>query len=174
MAQSQNEQATEFKKVTVASGDGVGPEITDLVLDVLQAVKAPLELERVSLAPTETGELSLEAQDSLERTGLLLNGPMEAQDRSTVDSLLRSQGQVFAHKQIHRTLPGVPTPLGLKPLNLTLVRELASEEIVEEDLGGDVVQLRRTSTRTDALRLCAYAFEIAARKRARRVTFAHR
>ena len=34
-----------MKKITVFKGDGIGPEITDAVLKILEAAKAPLEYE---------------------------------------------------------------------------------------------------------------------------------
>ena len=34
-----------MKTITVFKGDGIGPEITDAVLDILKAAKAPLDYE---------------------------------------------------------------------------------------------------------------------------------
>ena len=39
----------ETQKIVVAPGDGIGPELTDAVLDILSAAKVPLEYEKIQV-----------------------------------------------------------------------------------------------------------------------------
>lgn len=48
-----------MKTITVFKGDGIGPEITDAVLDILKAAKAPLEYEIFNVAPPNTKRTAL-------------------------------------------------------------------------------------------------------------------
>ena len=42
-----------MKTITVFKGDGIGPEITDAVIDILKAAKAPLEYECFNVGAAE-------------------------------------------------------------------------------------------------------------------------
>ncbi|MCB9919118.1 MAG: hypothetical protein H6832_12010 [Planctomycetes bacterium] len=68
-------------RITVASGDGIGPEITDLVVDVLHAASVPLDFEHIEIADAgeaETVGLPMEAELSLASTKVLLHGPIDS------------------------------------------------------------------------------------------------
>ena len=165
-------------KITLAPGDGVGPEIMDVVLDVFRKAQVPLEWEVVSLGGGEEG-IGNEARASVERTGVLLKGPVAhplGGSEVGLDQAARRVWGTFAQKSVYRTLPGVPTPLGVRPMRLTMIRELAGEdyESRERMLTPDVATNMRFTTRTGAQRLHRYAFETAARKGAQRITCAHR
>jgi isocitrate dehydrogenase (NAD+) len=41
--------------VTLIPGDGIGPEITKAVVDVVEALQAPIEWERCASAPAGVG-----------------------------------------------------------------------------------------------------------------------
>ena len=65
---------------TLIPGDGIGPEIMDAVLAVLDAVKAPFEWDRQAggLAGIEASgdPLPIATLDSIRRTRLALKGPL--------------------------------------------------------------------------------------------------
>ena len=69
-----------MKTITVFKGDGIGPEITDAVLDILKAAKAPLDYEIFQVGLPlyeECGELvSPEAFASFEKNKILLKSPI--------------------------------------------------------------------------------------------------
>lgn len=171
------------KKVTIAPGDGIGPEITDFVLDVFHAAEVPLTYERVAMgraaeSPETPDGLSHEAIASIGRTGVLLKGPVETPEADGVpraDAAARRRFGAYAEKRIYRMLPGVPTPIGQHDLGLTIVRGMVEEgyETVEQMVDRDVAQAHRFSTRSGAERLHRYSFEMASKKGARRITCAH-
>ena len=171
-------------KITVAPGDGIGPEIMDVVLDVFRATRVPLEFEEVAmgkevaLAGEQTG-ISEEARASVEETGILFKGPMETPKGGgykSVNVTARKLWGCFANKRVYRALPGVKNPLGLDHLDLTMVRENIEDTYgaVEHMQTPDVAQCRRFITRPGSEQVHRYTFEMAARKGARRVTCAHK
>ena len=153
--------------VTIAPGDGIGPETLEVALDAFRAAGAALALEAVDLADPGA------AVDAARRgSGVLLKGP--SADPETTAALRRLAG-TFAAQRVYRLLPGVPTPLGLRELNLTLVCERQGEELRGDErmVRDGVASCRRYASRDSALRVHRYTFEMAARKGARRVTCGH-
>ena len=166
-------------RITVAPGDGIGPEVMDVVLDAFHKAGVPLEYDRVSLdGPAgSAGHLDAEARTSIERSGILLKGPSARPDgmEPGPSTALRRLTNLFAEKRVYRTITGVRTPIGERPLNLTMVREVprGASRVSEKRVGNDVVQTR-FATRSSSLELHEYVFAMAARKGAKRVTCAHR
>ena len=108
-------------KITVAQGDGIGPEVMGAVLEIFDKAKVPLEYEQVPmgmdvvLAGDRTG-ISDSARRSVESTGILFKGPMETPqggDYKSVNVTARKLWGAFANKRAYRTVPGVPTPTGV-------------------------------------------------------------
>ena len=171
-------------KITVAAGDGIGPEVMDSVLKIFNAAHVPLEYEMVemgkavALAGDKTG-ISPDARQSVESTGLLFKGPMETPKGGgykSVNVTARKMWGTFANKRVYRLLPGVPTPLKTNDLNLTMVRENIEDTYgaVEHMQTHDVAQCRRFITRPGCEQVHRYTFEMAQRKQATRVTCAHK
>src|SRR5262245_61399266 len=67
--------------ITVANGDGIGPEIMDATLRILEAAGAPLDIERIEigekvyLAGNSAG-IEPSSWDSLRRTKVFLKAPI--------------------------------------------------------------------------------------------------
>lgn len=171
-------------KVTVAHGDGIGPEVMQVCLDVFAAIGVPLDFHEVpmgksvALAGEVTG-ISPEARASVEATGLLFKGPMETPKGGgykSVNVTARKMWGAFANKRVYRILPGVRAPLGERKLDLTMVRENIEDTYgaVEHMQTHDVAQCRRFITRPGSEQVHRYTFEVAARKGAHRVTCAHK
>ena len=171
-------------KITVARGDGIGPEVMSSVLQIFAAARVPLDYEHVEMGKEvairgdRTG-ISRAAQQSVESTGILFKGPMETPKGGgykSVNVTARKQWGTFANKRVYRTFPGVPTPTGIESLNLTMVRENIEDTYgaIEHMQTHDVAQCRRFITRPGSEQVHRYTFEVAARKGARRVTCAHK
>ena len=171
-------------KITVAMGDGIGPEIMGTVLQVFRHAQVPLEYDvvemgkEVALAGERTG-ISVPARNSVESTGVLFKGPMETPKgggHKSVNVTARKMWGAFANKRVYRILPGVPTPLGTRRLNLTMVRENIEDTYgaIEHMQTHDVAQCRRLITRPGCEQVHRYTFEMAKRKGAKRVTCGHK
>ena len=171
-------------KITVAHGDGIGPEVMQVCLDVFRATNVPLDFDEVpmgksvALAGEATG-ISPEARASVEATGILFKGPMETPKGGgykSVNVTARKLWGAFANKRVYHVLPGVRAPLGERKLDLTMIRENIEDTYgaVEHMQTHDVAQCRRFITRPGSEQVHRYTFEVAARKGAHRVTCAHK
>eukprot|EP00128_Syssomonas_multiformis_P007003 Colp12_sorted_trinity150504_noHs@4917 len=172
--------------IAVAVGDGIGPEIMNATLKIFQAARVPFNYHFVQMGKTiyqqghSTG-MTKEAQETVERTGILFKGPMETPKGKGVKSInvtARKVWNTFANKRVFESIPGVETVFSKAgiPINLTLVREN-----IEDTYGGiehmqthDVAQCRRLITRPGCLQVHRYTFEIAKQKNASRVTCGHK
>ena len=91
--------------VTIAKGDGIGPEIMDATLRVLEAAGAPLAIEEIEVGESvytagHKSGIAPEAWDSIRRTGVLLKAPITTPQGGGYKSLnvtLRKSLGLFAN-----------------------------------------------------------------------------
>jgi isocitrate dehydrogenase len=79
-------------KIAVAKGDGIGPEIMQVVLDIFEANKVPLEYEYVDMGKWVfdkgfSNGMTPDAQKAIETHGILFKGPMETPKGKGVKSI---------------------------------------------------------------------------------------
>ncbi|WP_298447877.1 NADP-dependent isocitrate dehydrogenase [Ferrimicrobium sp.] len=167
------------RRITVAEGDGIGPEIMAATLAILDAAGAKLEIERIKVGAQvfEQGISSGVEQgawDSLRRTKVLLKAPITTPQGGgfkSVNVTIRKTLGLYANiRPCISYAPFVPT---LHPgMNLVIIREN------EEDLYGgiehrqtqDVFQTLKLITRPGSERIIRYAFEYARRYHRHKVT----
>src|SRR4249920_1958545 len=173
-------------KVAVAKGDGIGPEIMDAVLKIFTAAKVPLEYEIVEMGKWVfdkgfSNGMTPAAQQTIEELGILFKGPMETPKGKGVKSInvtARKTWNTYANKRVFQSLHGVDTVFSKAgiPIDITIVREN-----IEDTYGGiehmpthDVALSRRFITRPGSLQVIKYAFEMAKKKNAKRITCGHK
>jgi isocitrate dehydrogenase len=173
-------------KIAVAKGDGIGPEIMDAVLKIFQANKVPLEYEFVEMGKWVfdkgfSNGMTPEAQLTIENLGILFKGPMETPKGKGVKSVnvtARKTWNTYANKRVFQTLHGVDTVFSKAgiPVDITVVRENIEDTYggIEHMLTHDVALSRRFITRPGSLQVIKYAFEMAKKKNARRITCSHK
>lgn len=175
-----------MNKVAVAKGDGIGPEIMDAVLTIFQAANVPLEYEVVEMGKWVfdkgfSNGMTPEAQHTIESLGVLFKGPMETPKGKGVKSVnvtARKTWNTYANKRTFQTLHGVDTVFSKAgiPIDITIVRENIEDTYggVEHMLTHDVALSRRFITRPGSMQVIRYAFEMARKKNARRITCGHK
>ncbi len=173
-------------KISVAKGDGIGPEIMAAVIKIFDAAKVPIEYEYVDMGKWVFDKgfnngMTTEAQQSIETTGILFKGPMETPKGKGVKSInvtARKTWNTYANKRTFQTLHGVDTVFSKAgiPIDITVVRENIEDTYggIEHMLTHDVALSRRFITRPGSLQLVKYAFEMAKQKGARRITCGHK
>ncbi|HEY4063251.1 MAG TPA: NADP-dependent isocitrate dehydrogenase [Puia sp.] len=173
-------------KIAVAKGDGIGPEIMDAVLQIFQAGKVPLEFEFVDMGKWVfdkgfSNGMTPEAKHTIEELGILFKGPMETPKGKGVKSVnvtARKTWNTYANKRVFQTLHGVDTVFSRAgiPIDLTIVRENIEDTYggIEHMLTHDVALSRRFITRPGSLQVIKYAFEMAKKNGARRITCGHK
>lgn len=173
-------------KIAVAKGDGIGPEIMDAVLGIFKAGKVALEYEVVDMGKWVfdkgfSNGMTPEARQTIEDLGILFKGPMETPKGKGVKSVnvtARKTWNTYANKRVFQTLHGVDTVFSRAgiPIDITIVRENIEDTYggIEHMLTQDVALSRRFITRPGSLQVIRYAFEMARKNGARRITCGHK
>ena len=167
------------RRICVAPGDGVGPEIMEATLAVLQAARVPLEFETVRMglqcwSPQQTSGVPPESWDAIRRTGVLLKGPMATPQGSGMKSLnvtLRKSLGLFANVRPVRAY--TPFVRSKHPLtNLVVIRENEEDLYagIEHRQTQDVVQCLKLVSRPGCERIIRYAFEFVMTRHRKRLT----
>lgn len=173
-------------KIAVAKGDGIGPEIMSAVLHIFREAKVPLEYETVEMGKWVFDKgfnngMTPDAQVTIEDLGILFKGPMETPKGKGVKSVnvtARKTWNTYANKRVFQTLHGVDTVFSKAgiPIDITIVRENIEDTYggIEHMLTHDVALSRRFITRPGSLQVIKYAFEMARKKAAKRITCGHK
>ena len=173
-------------KISVAKGDGIGPEIMNAVLTIFEAAKVPLEYDFVDMAKGvydkgySTG-MTDEAKASIEATGILFKGPMETPKGGGVKSINVTARKTWnTHSNIRKfqTIKGVDTVFSKAgiPINLTIVRENIEDTYggIEHYMTKDVAVSRRIISRPGSEQVIRSAFEVALKEGYSTVTCGHK
>ncbi len=173
-------------KIAVAKGDGIGPEIMEAVIGIFNAAKLPLEYQYVDMGKWVfdkgfSNGMTPEAKETIENLGILFKGPMETPKGKGVKSVnvtARKTWNTYANDRKFQTLSGVDTVFSKAGVNidLTIVRENIEDTYggIEHMLTRDVALARRFITRGGSEQVIRYAFEMAQKKGARRITCGHK
>jgi len=165
--------------ITVALGDGIGPEITTATLRILAAAEAAIEPEfievgeKVYLTGVSSG-IPESAWQSLKRTHILLKGPITTPQGGGYKSLnvtLRKTLGLFANvRPCISYAPYVPTKH--PGINLVIVRENEEGTYagIEHRQTDEVYQCLKLVTRPGCERIVHYAFEYARKFNRKKVT----
>lgn len=173
-------------KISVAKGDGIGPEIMDAVLSIFDAAKVDIEYEFVEMGKDVflkgfNAGMTLEAERSIESNGILFKGPMETpkgKGMKSINVTARKKWSTFANKRRFQTLNGVETVYSKAgiPIDITIIREN-----IEGTYGGiehlnthDVALCRRFITRPGSAQVHRFAFELARRNGNKSVVCGHK
>ncbi|MEM7808421.1 MAG: NADP-dependent isocitrate dehydrogenase [Planctomycetota bacterium] len=170
---------TQAASITVARGDGIGPEIMDATLRVLDAAGAKLDVEEVKIgkAVYESGVTSgigPEVWDSLRRTGCFLKAPITTPQGGGYKSLnvtTRKTLGLFAN--VRPCASYAPFVRSKHPgMDLVIVRENEEDTYagIEHQQTDEVAQCLKLITRPGCERIVHYAFDYAVANGRRKVT----
>ena len=169
--------------IAVIRGDGIGPEIVDSVLRVLDAMELGLlyEFVEAGMAAQQTcGELLPQATlDAISRYKVALKGPLTTPVGGGFSSLnveLRKRFDLYANVRPAITFPG--TRARYEDIDIITVREntegaYSSEGQTLSDDGEHAQSLIRNS-RVGCERIVRYAFELARKQARKKVTAVHK
>ncbi len=167
--------------VTLIPGDGIGPEVTKSVIEILESTGVAFEWERHEAGAAEferTGEaLGLEVIEACKRNRATLKGPIGTpigKGFQSVNVRLRKSLDLYANFRPVSSLPGCETHFG--KLDLVIVRENTEglyAGLEHEVVPGVVESLKVVSERAST-RIAKWAFEHARRFGRGRVTCIHK
>jgi len=169
-------------KATLIRGDGIGPEVVDAALRVLEAAGASIEWEEAlaGLAARDAGHdlLPEKTLESFGRTGVCLKGPLTTPVGSgfrSVNVAIRQKFELYANVRPAKTV----VPDGrYEDVDLVVVRENTEglysgiEHYVDRD--GDYAESITVVTRPASERVIRFAFEFAHGREERHLTLVHK
>ncbi len=156
--------------VTVAHGDGIGPEIMDATLRVLAAAEAPLAYETIDIGERaylagHTSGITPEAWDTIRRNPAFLKGPITTPLGGGYKSLnvtIRKALNLYANVRPSKSY--APFVASSHPgMNLVVIRENEEDLYagIEHQQTAEVAQVLKLVTRPGSERIVRYAFEYA-------------
>src|SRR5688572_30036420 len=171
-------------KATLLPGDGIGPEVTEAVLYVFDALGVKFDWDEQKAgqsAMDATGEqLPRATLDSIRRTGLALKGPLTTPVGGGFRSInvrLREEFKLYANVRPARTLVAGR----YDKIDLVLVREnleglyVAFEHFIPIDDDPHAVAISSgVNTRAGSRRIAQYAFDYAVKNGRKKVTIVHK
>lgn len=180
-------------RIAVASGDGIGPELTEATQRVLEAAGASIEWVETPVgkaALAQCGEeLPWDSLEKMRRLGVVLKGPLVA-ERLSGGAQVRAPEAVRIHPSVNNGLRReLDVYCNLRPvrgfapvsgrhssMDLVIVREVTEdvysgiERVVNEDCAEAVKRITAQASR----RIARFAFDFAVKAGRRRVTAIHK
>ncbi|MDR7193002.1 isocitrate dehydrogenase [Luteimonas terrae] len=170
--------------ITVIRGDGIGPEIMDATLHVLDAMQLGLEYEDADaglMALEKHGELLPAATlESIRRNAVALKSPLTTPvggGFSSINVELRRQFDLYANVRPATSFPNTRSRFD-SGVNLITIRENTEGSYISEGQetsadGETAVSVTRI-TRKGSDRIVRYAFELARKTGRKKVTIVHK
>jgi isocitrate dehydrogenase (NAD+) len=171
--------------VTLLAGDGIGPEVTEAVVRILEAAIAGTGARFVwepflvgANAYEKFGEYIPQAvYDSIDRNHLALKGPVStpiAGGFSSINVHLRKKYELFANFRPIKNLPGMDTRY--PGVDLIIVRENTEGEYVglEHEVVPGVVESLKIVTEKASTRISKFAFEYARKFKRHKIHAIHK
>jgi isocitrate dehydrogenase (NAD+) len=167
--------------VTLIPGDGIGPEVTNAVVRILDAtgVKFAWESYAAGAEAFEKYEeyIPKDLYESIERTKLALKGPVTTPvggGFKSINVTLRKRFELYVNFRPIRNLPGMETRY--PNVDLVIVRENTEGEYVglEHEVVPGVMTSLKVITEKGSTRIARWAFEYARKHTRRKVHAIHK
>jgi isocitrate dehydrogenase (NAD+) len=169
------------RTATLVPGDGIGPEITAAVVEILESAGAPITWERHDAGEAafrDTGNpLPPDIVASVQRTKVCLKGPVTTPvggGYKSVNVTLRQALDLYANLRPVKNLPGVASRYG--DVDLVVVRENTEDLYsgIEHVVVPGVVESIKIITEKASTRIARFAFEYARTHGRRKITAVHK
>ena len=166
-------------KITVANGDGIGPEIMKATLDILLAAGAQIEIEEIEVGEKvylagNTSGISNESWDIIRRNKVFLKAPITTPQGGGYKSLnvtTRKFLGLYSNVRPCRSLhPFVSTKHPV--MDVVIIRENEEDLYagIEHQQTDEVVQCLKLISRPGCEKIVRYAFEYAKQQNRKKVT----
>ncbi|HOY16285.1 MAG TPA: NADP-dependent isocitrate dehydrogenase [Haliscomenobacter sp.] len=166
-------------KITVAKGDGIGPEIMDATLDIILAAGAKIEIEEIEVGEKvylqgNTSGISTDSWDIIRRNKVFLKAPITTPQGGGYKSLnvtTRKFLGLYANVRPCKSLsPFVQTKHPI--MDIVIIRENEEDLYagIEHQQTDEVVQCLKLISRPGCEKIVRYAFEYARQYGRKKVT----
>jgi isocitrate dehydrogenase len=159
-----------MQRITIAKGDGIGPEIMKATMEILKAAKARLEYEEIEVGEKiylagNTSRIDKIAWDSIRRNKVFLKGPITTPRGGGYKSLnvtMRKALGLYANIRPCKSFS--PYVFSKHPeMDVVVIRENEEDLYagIEHQQTDEVVQCLKLITRPGCEKIIRYAFEYA-------------
>jgi isocitrate dehydrogenase (NAD+) len=169
------------RTITLIPGDGIGPEVTEAVVRILQVAGLAIDWDRqdAGVVAFKRHGQSLPAAllDSVKRNKVALKGPVTtpiAEGFTSVSVGLRKALDLYSNLRPVRNLPGVDSRFA--NVDLIVVRENTEDLYagLEHEIVPGIVESLKIITDRASTRIARFAFEYARQFSRKRVTAIHK
>ncbi len=167
--------------MTLIRGDGIGPEVSEAVLAILDAARAPVRFEEVVVGREaerlEGDPLPPRAVESIRANRVALKGPVGTpigKGFTSVNVRLRQTLELYANLRPVRNVPHIESRF--QNVDLVVVRENTEDLYsgLEHTVVPGVVESLKIITAVASTRIAHFAFDYARKNGRRRVTAVHK
>lgn len=168
-----------MKRITIAKGDGIGPEIMDATLSILQAAGAQLQFDEVAigeklyLAGNKTG-IEASTWDTIRNNKIFLKAPITTPQGGGYKSLnVSTRKYLGLYANVRPCKSYHPFILTKHPvMDLVIIRENEEDLYagIEHQQTDEVVQCLKLISRPGCEKIVRYAFEYAKQQGRKKVT----
>lgn len=171
------------QKVAILRGDGIGPEIMDVTIQILESTGFEAEWIPVEagLGAVEKGLPAMPPAtiETIREIGIALKSPTTTPSGGghvSANVALRKALDLFANVRPAKTMPGVKGAFSDKAIDIIIVRENTEDLYagIEYMPHPDVAQSIKVITRQGSARLFKYTFDMARKQGRKRVTVVHK
>ncbi len=168
-------------RITLVPGDGIGPEVTDAVVQILSAAAVSIDWERhdagIIALDTHQTPLPDELIQSIRRNRVALKGPVTTpigEGFTSVNVGLRKALDLYANLRPVANIAGIPARFS--NVNLVIVRENTEDLYsgLEHEVVPGVVESLKIITDKASTRIGEFAFAYAQANNRKRVTAVHK
>jgi isocitrate dehydrogenase len=166
-------------KITVAKGDGIGPEIMDATLEIIMAAGAALEIEEIKVGEKvylagNTSGIAAESWDIIRRNKIFLKAPITTPQGGGYKSLnVTTRKFLGLYSNVRPCMSLHPFVRTKHPvMDIVIVRENEEDLYagIEHQQTDEVVQCLKLISRPGCEKIVRYAFEYAKQQNRKKVT----
>jgi isocitrate dehydrogenase len=168
-----------MRKITIAKGDGIGPEIMDATLKILKAAGAQIETEEIQVGEQvylsgNTAGISKESWDVIRRNKIFLKAPITTPSGGGYKSLnVTTRKFLGLYANIRPCMSLHPFVTTKHPvMDIVIIRENEEDLYagIEHQQTDEVVQCLKLISRPGCEKIVRYAFEYAKQYGRKKVT----
>lgn len=162
--------------ITLIDGDGIGPEITQAVVDIIEAANVKINWEKCLAGARAYEKFGDTIPDvtlkSIEKNKICLKAPITTPIGTgfkSVNVALRRHFDLYANVRPSKNLPAIKTPFD--DVDLVIIRE-NTEDIyagIENKIDENTIHGIKLVTKNGCERICEFAFEYANKNNRKKV-----
>ena len=169
------------RKVTLITGDGIGPEISRSTRRIIDSSTGSIDWEVIEAKPQEEdGDVIFDRMvRSLQKTSVGIKGPITTPigyGYSSLTVALRKELNLYANVRPVKKLPGLGPNFKGGEVDLITVRENTEGLYsgIEHEVSGEYAESIKLTSKRGSDRIAKFAFEYAKREERSKVTAVHK